>query len=125
VHHCLGGGPKKRKGTLVRDDTPPCRGNEAKDMKGTSEEDSREEITHTYITIGEAAGGEDSCDTSSSSDGEGSSEDNDFDSGDNALNKPIEQVSICTCRQRVERVPRNTCTYTYHRKRWQGSGIPS
>ena len=43
------------------------------------------------ITIGEAPGGEEACDTSSSSDGEGSS-DEDEGSDDNALNRPIEQV---------------------------------
>ena len=44
------------------------------------------------ITIGEVPGGEEACDTSSSSDGEYSSDD-DYRSDDNALNKPVEQAS--------------------------------
>lgn len=50
------------------------------------------ENSDLVITIGEPAGGEEACDTSSSSDGEGSS-DGDYDSADNAFDKPLEQVS--------------------------------
>ena len=53
--------------------------------------DTRGGINRAVVTIGEAPGGEEACDTSSSSDGEDSSDDGEG-SDDNALNRPIEQV---------------------------------
>lgn len=66
-----------------------------------SSQGASEEPRYEVVTIGEAAGGEESCDTSSSSDGEGSSDDNDWDGTDNVLNKPIEQEALAGLRYRI------------------------